>query len=92
MIKYLIFIFFSRFDAMDMGGFIYADQFLQMSARLPSKHIYGLGEHQGQFLLSTNWNRMTLFNLDQMPVENVRKSFLNLLKNLKNFVLIKNMV
>lgn len=59
------------FDAMNVGGFTYANQFLQISARLPSKFIYGLAEHSSHLMLSTNWNRMTLFNGDQMPMENV---------------------
>lgn len=59
------------FDAMDMGGFIYANQYLQISARLPSDIVYGLAEHTTRLRQSTNWNRITLFNNDQLPTENV---------------------
>ena len=28
-----------------MGGFVFSDQYLQVSARIGSPHVYGLGEH-----------------------------------------------
>lgn len=59
------------FDTMDLGGFIYANQYLQISARLPSNKIYGLGEHTTRLLQSTNWNKIVLWNSDQMPVWDV---------------------
>lgn len=59
------------FDAMDVGGFIYANQMLQISAKLPSNIIYGLGEHSTRLLQSTNWNRIVLWNSDLMPVWDV---------------------
>lgn len=52
------------------GGFIFADQFLQLSAQFVGK-IYGIGEHQTNFQLDTNWSRFTLFNRDVVPLENV---------------------
>lgn len=64
------------FDAMNIGGFIYSNQFLQLSAKLPSKYIYGLAEHTTHLLQNTNWNRITLFNADQMPMENVSLIYL----------------
>ncbi|KAJ8877040.1 hypothetical protein PR048_021492 [Dryococelus australis] len=60
----------TSFDTADVGGFIYSDQFLQLSARLPSHYVYGLGEHTSPLLLSTNWSRFTLMNHDQVPSEN----------------------
>ncbi|XP_063242203.1 lysosomal alpha-glucosidase-like [Bacillus rossius redtenbacheri] len=57
------------FDAMDVGGLVFADQFLQLSARLPSHRVYGLGEHTSPLQLSTNWTRFTMMNHDQIPSE-----------------------
>ncbi|KAK9880761.1 hypothetical protein WA026_013083 [Henosepilachna vigintioctopunctata] len=42
------------FDATDMSQFIYSDQFLQISTKLTSTNIYGLGEHKKRFKLSTD--------------------------------------
>ncbi|PSN56866.1 Lysosomal alpha-glucosidase [Blattella germanica] len=58
------------FDAQDVGALIFADQFLQLSALLPSKFIYGLGEHRADLLLNTNWQRFSMFNHDHVPEEN----------------------
>lgn len=58
------------FNSMNIGALIFSDQFLQLSAVLPSNYIYGLGEHRSKFLLSTKWQRHTLFNVDQLPIEN----------------------
>lgn len=57
----------SIFDCLNVGGFTYADQFLQLSAKLPTNFIYGLGEHRTNFLLDTNWQSLTFFNHDQPP-------------------------
>ncbi|XP_012274416.1 lysosomal alpha-glucosidase [Orussus abietinus] len=54
----------SIFNTLDPGGFIFADQFLQISALVPSHNIYGLGEHQTHLKLNTNWQLFTLFNRD----------------------------
>jgi len=62
--------FSSRFDTRNLGGFIFSDQFLQLSARIDGK-IYGLGEHQSELQLDTNWTRITMLNRDIAPVENV---------------------
>lgn len=56
---------------------IFANQFLQLSSRLPSKYIYGIGEHRSRFLLSTKWQRFTLFNHDTPPRFNVYKPSFN---------------
>jgi hypothetical protein len=59
------------FDAQDVGALVFADQFLQLSALLPSSYVYGLGEHRSSLLLSTHWQRFTMFNHDHVPEENV---------------------
>uniref|UniRef100_A0A1B6EMJ2 P-type domain-containing protein n=2 Tax=Cuerna arida TaxID=1464854 RepID=A0A1B6EMJ2_9HEMI len=55
------------FDTQDFGGFIFSDQLLEISARLPSQHIYGLGQQRNDFKLDMDWNKITLFNHDQRP-------------------------
>ncbi|XP_054288436.1 lysosomal alpha-glucosidase-like [Macrosteles quadrilineatus] len=57
------------FNTQDVGGFIFADQLLQISAKLPSKYLYGLGQQRNNFLLDMNWTKITLFNHDQPPVD-----------------------
>ncbi|GAB1607820.1 hypothetical protein Ahia01_001065900 [Argonauta hians] len=49
------------------GSLIFSDQFLQLSYRLPSKYIYGLGEHRGSLLLPLNYHKLTLWNKDHPP-------------------------
>ncbi|CAL7936245.1 unnamed protein product [Xylocopa violacea] len=58
------------FNSINVGGFIFADQFLQISAVLPTHNIYGIGEHKTNLKLNTNWQSFTLFNKDQPPIEN----------------------
>lgn len=60
-----------RFNAEDMGALIFSDQLLQLSAGLPSNQLYGLGQQRNNFLLDTNWNRVTLFNHDLPPKNGV---------------------
>ena len=55
-----------RFNT-SLGALIYSDQFLQISNSLPSKYIYGLGEHVDELLHNVNWTRLTLFSRDQFP-------------------------
>nr|CAI5826996.1 unnamed protein product [Callosobruchus analis] len=55
------------FDSNNFLNLIYSNQFLQISSKLPSKYIYGLGEHRSTFLLSTDWSLFTLFNHDAIP-------------------------
>ncbi|KAJ8897947.1 hypothetical protein PR048_003305 [Dryococelus australis] len=57
------------FNTQDIGGLIYADQFIQMSTLLPTNYIYGLGEHRTTFPLSTKWQRFTTWNRDIAPSE-----------------------
>ncbi|XP_071566173.1 lysosomal alpha-glucosidase isoform X1 [Temnothorax nylanderi] len=58
------------FNSIGTGGFIFADQFLQISSLLPTSNIYGIGEHRSSLKLNTNWQSFTLFNKDQPPTEN----------------------
>ncbi|KFW04784.1 Lysosomal alpha-glucosidase, partial [Eurypyga helias] len=48
---------------------IFADQFLQISTSLPSRFLYGLGEHRSTFLHSLDWNTLTLWARDVSPTE-----------------------
>ena len=56
---------YSRFKV--APGFTYSDQFLQLSAHIPSQYIYGLGEHATPWRLDTNYSRLTLFSRDIPP-------------------------
>ncbi|XP_047222103.1 lysosomal alpha-glucosidase [Girardinichthys multiradiatus] len=47
----------------------YADQFLQFSTTLPTRFIYGLGEHRSTFLHSVQWNTLTMWARDVPPME-----------------------
>ncbi|XP_033884004.3 sucrase-isomaltase, intestinal [Acipenser ruthenus] len=51
-----------------MGPIQFADQYLQLTARLPSHNIYGLGEHVHQnFQHSTDWRTWPMFTRDAFP-------------------------
>lgn len=67
---------------MNMQTLIYADQLIQFTTKLSSDKIFGLGEHRSPFLLSTHWTKFTLWNHDNIPLEDV-----SLLKNIKTYVL-----
>ncbi|EFN85996.1 Lysosomal alpha-glucosidase, partial [Harpegnathos saltator] len=58
------------FNSIGIGGFIFADQFLQISSLLPTSNIYGIGDHRSSLKLDTKWQSFTLFNKDQPPAEN----------------------
>uniref|UniRef100_A0A8C9N3C3 alpha-glucosidase n=1 Tax=Serinus canaria TaxID=9135 RepID=A0A8C9N3C3_SERCA len=51
-----------------IGPLQYADQFLQLSIRLPSSNIYGVGEHvHKQYRHDVNWKTWPLFSRDVGP-------------------------
>ncbi|XP_077867590.1 sucrase-isomaltase, intestinal-like [Saccoglossus kowalevskii] len=51
-----------------VGGFIFADQFLQISTTLPSDYVYGLGEHEhASFRHDMAWQTWGSFSRDQGP-------------------------
>ncbi|XP_063061397.1 sucrase-isomaltase, intestinal [Engraulis encrasicolus] len=51
-----------------MGPLVFADQYLQLSAKLSSDNIYGLGEHVHQhFRHDTNWRTWPIFTRDAFP-------------------------
>ena len=61
------FAFFSRWDT-SVGAFVFADQFLQISTRLPSEYVYGFGEHEhSSFKHDLNWKTLGMFSRDQPP-------------------------
>ncbi|XP_003791606.1 maltase-glucoamylase, intestinal [Otolemur garnettii] len=55
------------FDS-SIGPILFADQFLQLSIRLPSANVYGLGEHvHQQYRHDMNWKTWPIFNRDTTP-------------------------
>lgn len=66
---------FGRFDT-TIGPLIYSEQFLQLSIRLPSANIYGVGEQvHKQYRHDVNWRTWPMFSRDTAP-SGVRKSLL----------------
>ncbi|XP_070541629.1 maltase-glucoamylase-like [Ptychodera flava] len=51
-----------------VGGFVFADQYLQISTRLPTSNFYGLGEHEhASFRHDMNYQTWGAFSRDQPP-------------------------
>lgn len=59
------------FDTENVGGFIFADQLIQISAKLPTNNIFGIGESKHPFKVGTDWRTITLHNHDRDPTANV---------------------
>ncbi|KAK2512507.1 hypothetical protein Q9966_016361 [Columba livia] len=60
-----------RFDT-TIGPLIYSEQFLQISIKLPSDNIYGVGEHvHKQFRHDVNWKTWPMFRQDTAPSANM---------------------
>ncbi|XP_038050832.1 sucrase-isomaltase, intestinal-like [Patiria miniata] len=57
------------FDS-SVGGFTFEDQFLQISTKLPSKYVYGFGEHNHRrFLHDMDYKTWTMFTRDAFPID-----------------------
>ncbi|KAG8523335.1 Maltase-glucoamylase, intestinal, partial [Galemys pyrenaicus] len=55
------------FDS-SIGPLLFADQFLQLSFRLPSINVYGLGEHvHKQYRHNMDWKTWPIFTRDTIP-------------------------
>lgn len=53
-----------------IGPLQLAEQFLQLSFRLPSSNVYGLGEHvHQQYRHNMSWNTWPIFTRDATPTE-----------------------
>lgn len=51
-----------------IGPLVFADQYLQLSAKLSSNNIYGLGEHvHKKFRHDTDWKTWPIFTRDAFP-------------------------
>ncbi|VFV36808.1 sucrase-intestinal, partial [Lynx pardinus] len=54
-----------------IGPLVYSDQYLQISTRLSSEYIYGIGEHiHKRFRHDLNWKTWPIFTRDQLPGDN----------------------
>lgn len=64
---YMISFFNTSFDT-SIGPLVFANQYLQLSAKLSSDNIYGLGEHVHQhFRHDINWRTWPIFTRDAFP-------------------------
>ncbi|XP_078603226.1 sucrase-isomaltase, intestinal-like [Branchiostoma floridae x Branchiostoma japonicum] len=51
-----------------LGGFTFADQFLQISTKLPSRYVYGFGENEhATFHHDLNWRTWGMLTRDESP-------------------------
>ncbi|XP_029818190.1 sucrase-isomaltase, intestinal [Manacus vitellinus] len=59
-----------------IGPLVYADQFLQLSIKLPSSNIYGVGEHvHKQYRHDVNWKTWPMLSRDIPPSGEVRNLY-----------------
>ncbi|XP_068026417.1 LOW QUALITY PROTEIN: maltase-glucoamylase-like [Melanerpes formicivorus] len=59
-----------------IGPLVYADQFLQLSIRLPSDNVYGVGEHvHKQYRHDLNWKIWPILNRDTPPSGNIENLY-----------------
>jgi len=66
----LLFVFVFSFDTASVAGpLIFADQFIEISSRLDTGLIYGLGEHRTRLLhnASAMWQQYVMWARDQPP-------------------------
>ncbi|RWS23758.1 lysosomal alpha-glucosidase-like protein [Leptotrombidium deliense] len=54
----------------DLRRLIFSDQFIQLESKLPSKYLYGLGEHKDSFRKIADWKVYTMMNFDHSPTFN----------------------
>ncbi|XP_074125656.1 putative maltase-glucoamylase 2 [Sminthopsis crassicaudata] len=55
-----------------IGPLQYAEQYLQLSVRLPSHNVYGFGEHvHQQYLHNMSWKTWPIFTRDAIPNANM---------------------
>ena len=68
-----------RFDT-SMGGLTFSDQFLQLSSRLPSMNLYGIGEHAREThrhnMDYTAWGLMSRDEPTEPVSKNSRKAYI----------------
>lgn len=55
----------------DLRRLVFANQFIQLSNLVPSKFLYGIGEHFDSFRKEITWKKYTLFNRDSAPIPNM---------------------
>ncbi|NXE99258.1 MGA protein, partial [Menura novaehollandiae] len=59
-----------------IGPLLYSDQFLQLSIKLPSSNIYGVGEHvHKQYRHDVNWKTWPIFSRDIGPSGTMRNLY-----------------
>ena len=67
-----VLIIFYSLDTYDTSGLVFSDQFLQFSARLNSKYVYGVGEHiKNSFRHKFDGRTFPMFNHDQTPTVSI---------------------
>lgn len=73
-----------------IGPLVFANQYLQISAKLSSDNIYGLGEHvHKKFRHDIDWKTWPIFTRDAFP-NGVRKWFLVLNSNISQVAPVQN--